>query len=79
MSQRKFTYYLKLHSGRLVYADGVDWQDACREAGIAPADVKRHMPTAALRTPEEQEKARQRIAKMLERKRQQEGDGDGNA
>jgi len=70
---RKFTYYLKLHSGRLVYSDGVDWQNACREAGINLSDVKRHMPTAALRTPEEIERARQRITKMLERKRAQEG------
>jgi hypothetical protein len=70
---RKYTYYLKLHSGRLVYSDGVDWIDATREAGIALGDVKRHMPTAALRTPEEVEKARLRIAKMLEKKREQEG------
>lgn len=69
MIQRKFTYYLKLHNGRLVYSDGVDWQNAAREAGIAPAEVKRHMPTAALRTQEEIERARQRIVKMLEKKR----------
>ena len=72
MEQRKFTYYLKLHSGRLVYSDGTDWQDAAREVGIQPAEVKRHMPTAALRTPEELERARLRIAKMLEKKRQNE-------
>jgi hypothetical protein len=66
---RKFTYYLKLHSGRLIYSDGTDWQDAAREAGINPSDVKRHMPIAALKTPEEIERARLRIAKMLEKKR----------
>ena len=76
MSQRKFTYYLKLHSGRLVYSDGTDWQDAAREAGITPAEVKRHMPTAALRTPEEAERAKQRIAKMLENKRAREAGDD---
>lgn len=69
MIQRKFTYYLKLYSGKLVYSDGVDWQDAAREAGIPLVEVKRHMPIAALRTPEEIERARQRITKMLEKKR----------
>jgi predicted DNA-binding protein (UPF0251 family) len=78
MEKRKFTYYLKLHSGRLVYSDGIDWQDAAREAGIALAEVKRHMPTAALRTPEELEQARLRIAKMLEKKRISEGGDENN-
>lgn len=71
MIQRLFTYYLKLHSGRLVHSNGTDWKDAARAAGILPEAVKRHMPIAALRTPEELEAARLRIARMKEKRKEQ--------
>ena len=50
---RKFRYYLKLHSGKLIYGEGRDAAEAARDAGTTLEKVKRHMPVEALLTPAE--------------------------
>ena len=41
----EFTYHIKLHDGRLLYADHVSGEaEAIKSLGLTPADVKRTMP-----------------------------------
>lgn len=68
---RRFLYYLKLHDGELLHAEGLDPEDAMRSAGVTADKVKRHMPVKALLSPEEIAKRDERLAKLRAKKEQE--------
>jgi hypothetical protein len=73
---RRFRYYLKLYDGRMVYGEGESWEEAAKEARVKLADVKRCMPVEALKTPEEIQASRERVARMLQKKERQDDSGE---
>lgn len=67
-----FRYALKLHTGKLVYGEGVDADDAARYAGVAPADVKRSLPVAWVNRPAMTEEVKQKLRELTKRRKKAE-------
>lgn len=53
--KRLYIYGLRLHSGEYVHANGIDWQDAARNAGLRENEIKRSMPVGIVLTEAERE------------------------
>lgn len=70
--ERTFLYYLKLVDGRLLHAEGTNWQEAAKAAGVKVTAVHRHMPVKAVLTEAEREAQRERLEKL----RRQKGEGN---
>lgn len=43
-----YTYMLRTIDGRLIFADGNDWTEACASVSISPERIRRHMPVRYL-------------------------------
>lgn len=74
--KRRYRYMMKLYDGRLLFAEGEEWEDAAKSLGLELSDVKRIMPVEAILTPEEKAKRDERLAKLRARKEGNEDNDD---
>lgn len=59
--------------GRLLHAEGTNWQEASKAAGVKLTAVHRHMPVRVVLTEGEREAQRERLKKL---KKQGEGNDE---
>ena len=78
MNARKFRYYFKLTTPGLAlrYGIGCNVEEAMKDAGLKPDQVKRNMPVEALLTPEEIEARTKRFENLKAKKALEEAEAE---